>query len=85
MRLNSTANSFIFGCINRENAPRTFSIKLAGRELPKCVRNSREIPSFLDAKIKKMRPELFFNLQSENLQTASGPHGKQLRFWTQKS
>ena len=47
MRLNSTVNSFIFGCINRENAPRTFFTKLERRKPPKCVWNSREIPSFL--------------------------------------
>ena len=60
MRLNFTTNSFVFGRINRENAPRTFVIKLERRKLPKCVWNSREIPSFFDAKIEKMRPELFF-------------------------
>jgi len=37
MRLNFTANRLIFGRINREIVPRTFSVKLAGRELPKCV------------------------------------------------
>jgi len=37
MRLNFTANSFIFGHTSREIAPRTFSVKLAGRELPKRV------------------------------------------------
>ena len=60
MRLNFTANSFVFGRTNRGIAPRTFSVKLAGRELPKCVWTWREIPSFLDANILKMRPELFF-------------------------
>jgi len=85
MRLNCTANRFVFGRSNREIAPRTFSVKLADRELPKCVWTSREIPSFLDANILKMRPGLFFNLQDENLQNTSGLHGKQLRFCTQKS
>jgi len=37
MRLNFTANRFVFGRKNREYAPRTFSAKLAGKELPKCV------------------------------------------------
>jgi len=37
MRLNFTAYSFIFGRKNREYAPTTFSAKLAGKELPKCV------------------------------------------------
>jgi len=37
MRLNFTANNFVYGCANRGIAPRTFSLKLAGRELPKCV------------------------------------------------
>jgi len=32
MHLNFAGNSFIFGCINCENAPRTFSVNLAGRE-----------------------------------------------------
>jgi len=48
MRLNSTGNSFIFGRINRENAPRTFFIKLASRELPKYVWISQQAASFLD-------------------------------------
>ena len=37
MRLNFTANSFVFGRINRENAPRTFYIKHARRKRQKCV------------------------------------------------
>jgi len=85
MRLNFTANRFVFGRTTREIAPRTFFAKLAGRELPKCVRTSQQIPSFLDAKIERMHPELFFNLQSENLQNAPGLHDKQLCFCTQKS
>jgi len=37
MHLHFTGNSFVFGHINREIAPRTFSAKLASRKLPKCV------------------------------------------------
>jgi len=37
MRLNLTANSFIFGRINRDNAPITFSAELASRELSKYI------------------------------------------------
>jgi len=37
MHLNFAGNSFIFGHINRENAPRTFFINLAKQKLPKCV------------------------------------------------
>jgi len=59
MRLNFTANSFVFGRINRENAPRTFYIKHARRKRQKCVWTSQQTASFLDAKIKKMRPEHF--------------------------
>jgi len=70
MRLNFAANRFNFGRTTREIAPRTYSVKLAGRELPKRVWSSRQIPSFLDAKIEKMHPELFFNMQSEILQNA---------------
>jgi len=81
MRLNFTANSFIFGHSNCEIVPRNFSVKLACRELPKCVWTSQEIPSFLDANILKMRSELFcVKLQGENFQNASGLHGKQLVF-----
>jgi len=33
-----------------------------------------------------MRPETYlWTLQAENFQNASERHGKQLRFWTQKS
>jgi len=59
MRLNFTANRFIFGLTNRGIAPRAFSVKLAGRELPKCIRTSQQTVSYLDAKIEKMRPVLF--------------------------
>jgi len=37
MRLNLTANSFVFGHINCEIPPTTFSVNHAGGELPKCV------------------------------------------------
>jgi len=37
IRLNFTAKRLVFGRINQEIVPRTFSVKLAGRELPKCV------------------------------------------------
>jgi len=37
MHLNYTANSFVFGCTNRENMPRTFFENLASGELRKCV------------------------------------------------
>jgi len=37
MHLNFTANSYVFGHTNCENAPRTFSVKPAGRELLKCI------------------------------------------------
>jgi len=57
-RLNFTANSFIFGRTNRGIAPRT-SVKLAGRELPKCVWISGKTASFLDAQIVELRPQLF--------------------------
>jgi len=49
IRLFFTANSFVFGRINREIVPKTFSINLAGGELPQCVWTSRQTVSFLDA------------------------------------
>jgi len=49
MRLNFAGNNFIFGRINRENAPKIFSVNLAGRELLKCVQISQQTASFLDA------------------------------------
>ena len=86
MRLNFTANSFAFGRTNRGIAPRTFSVKLAGRELPKCVWTSQQTTSFLDAEIAKMHPERFSqSVQDENFQNASQLHCKKLRFWTHKS
>jgi len=85
IRLNFTANSFVFERINRYNVPRTFSAKLAGKELQKCVWTSRQTASFLDAKIVIMHPEPFLqNLQVKSFKNASELHGKQLRFWRQK-
>ena len=59
MRLNFTANGFVFGCTNRENLPRTFYIKHARRKRPKCVWTSQQTAAFLDTCIVKLRPELF--------------------------
>ena len=61
MRLKFTANSFIFGHINRGIGPRTFFVKLAGGELPECVWISGQTASFLDAKIVKLRTKLLFS------------------------
>jgi len=86
MHLNFTANSFVFGRINREIVPRTFSVKLASGQLPECVWTSPQTASFLDAQIVKLGPELHpWKLRAENFQKASELHGKQLRFRTQKS
>jgi len=57
MRLNFTANRFVFGRTYREHAPITFSVNVTGREPPKCVRTSKQKPWFWDAKILKIRPE----------------------------
>ena len=59
IRLNSMVNGFIFGRMNRENAPRTFFIRLERRKLLKCVWTSQQTASFLDAQLVKLRPELF--------------------------
>jgi len=37
MRLNFTANNFVFARINREIPPRSLPANLTSRELPKCV------------------------------------------------
>jgi len=58
MRLNFTANNFVFGHINRDNAPKKIFVNLASGELSKCVRTSRQTAPFLDAKIVTMRKEL---------------------------
>ena len=47
MRLNFTENSFVFGRVDREIAPKTFSVNLARRELPKYGWTSRKTASFL--------------------------------------
>jgi len=56
MRLNFTANSFVFGRTNSGIAPETFSVNLGSREIPKCVGTSQQTALFLDAKILELRP-----------------------------
>ena len=58
--LNFTGNIFIFGRINRENAPRIFFTKLARLKLPNCVWTLQPTASFLDANFLNMCPELFW-------------------------
>jgi len=58
MRLNFTANSFVFGRKNGENAPRNLFVNPEFGELSNCVWTSRQTAPFLDAKIVIMRPEL---------------------------
>jgi len=84
MSLSFSANSFIFGCTNCRIAARTFSVKFTGRELPKCVWTSREILRIWTQISWKCAQDFFLNLQSENLQNASGLHCKELRFCMQK-
>jgi len=84
MRLNFTANSFVFRRTNCGIAPTTFSVKRAGREFPECVWISRQTASFFDEQIAELGPELFLqNVQAESFQNASEFHGKVLRFWAQ--
>ena len=59
MRVNFTANSFVFRRVNREISYITFSINLASGKVPKCFWTSRQIVTFLEALIVKLRPELF--------------------------
>jgi len=61
MRLNFTANSFIHGHTECENAARTFSVNLGSGGLPKCVLTSQqtETASFLNTSIVKMHLGLF--------------------------
>jgi len=56
MRLNFTTNSFVFERTNRGIAPTTFSVNLAGRELPECVWISQQTTLFLDAQIVELHP-----------------------------
>jgi len=56
--LNFTADIFVFGCINSENAPRNLFVNLAGKELLKCAGTSQQTASFLDAKIASLRKAL---------------------------
>jgi len=67
MGLNFTANSFVFGHINRENLSRNFFANLGGGELPKCVWISQQTVSFLDAQIVELRPELSVKLAGREL------------------
>jgi len=59
MRLNFVGNSFIFGRINRENAPWTFTINLAGRELLKCAWTSPQHLRFRTQKSRKCAQKFF--------------------------
>jgi len=59
MRLNFTSNSSVFGRTNLEITPRTFSVKLAGKKLPKCVWTSLQTASFLDEKSRKYTQHFF--------------------------
>jgi len=67
MSLNFTANSFIFGHINRGIAPGPFSANLAGRELPKCVWAQRQTVSFLDANRENAPRAIFIKLERRKL------------------
>jgi len=60
MRLNFTANRFVFGCTNREIAPRTFSVKLADRELPKKRLNFTGNTFIFGLKYLENAPRTFF-------------------------
>jgi len=59
MRLNFTANSFVFKYINRENALRTFFINIARRNLPKCVWTHQQTAFFLEQKLEKCTQNFF--------------------------
>jgi len=85
MRLNYTANSFVFGHINRKYAPRTYSVNLAGAELP--MRLNYTANSFVFVrKNHDSAPRTFLSTsQGENFQNASEIRRKELRFWTHKS
>ena len=84
MRLNFAANRFTFGRTNREIVPRTFSVTVAGGELPKCVWISRQTASLMDAQVVELRYNIFFKTASRELRHASESHGKRLRFRTHK-
>ena len=58
MCVNFSANSYVFGHINRENLSRTFSVNLGGRELPKCVWTSLQTV-FVFGRTNRVCPELF--------------------------
>ena len=61
MHLNLTANSFIFGDINREKLSKTFSVNLGGGKLPKCIWTSWQTASFLDGQIMITHTNSFHN------------------------
>jgi len=76
MRMNITANSFVFGRIYRENTPRTFythrKAKTSTFRLNFTANNL-----IFGRKIVNMRPEPFLqNLQAKNFQNPSELRGK---------
>jgi len=71
MHLNFTANSFVFGCMNLENAPRSFHI--SDKVKTSKMRLNFTANSFIfGRKNREYAPRTFLqNLQAMNFQNAS--------------
>ena len=67
MILNLTANSFIFGCINRENAPRTFFKTSSGENVQNASELKNKQLQFWMQKSRKCTHFLFMKLAQEKL------------------
>jgi len=86
MRLNFTANSFVFGHINREIAPRSFYCKPCKRRTSRMRLNPAANSFTFGRKNRENASRtLFYKSCKEDFQNASELHSKPLRFWTHKT
>jgi len=85
MRLNFTANSFVFRRINREISPITLFYKPCKRKSCK-MRLNITAKSYVFGRINREKaPRAFSAKLAKNFKNVSELHSKQLGFWTHKS
>jgi len=85
MRLNFTANSFVFGCKNCENEPRTFFVNLIGRIFPNCIWTQQQTASIWTQKSWKCIRKYFCKSRKQSTSKMRLIHSKILRFSMHKS
>jgi len=85
MRLNFTANRFVFGHIYREIALTTFFRKTCRKRTSKMRLNFAANSFVFGRTNREYAPRTFLSSwQGENVQNATELNSKPLRFWTHK-